>query len=119
LKLLASVVLGISAVCSAFFLNGGLYRTDTIQVGLVHKTNILTGEVSLCRFEHGCQQFSTPQLFEGKSIISVYRRQYPQYNDLSNDQLAKALYKKLKSELNITISEAEFIKIFTHVEQRT
>ncbi|EHW0642930.1 MULTISPECIES: hypothetical protein [Vibrio harveyi group] len=119
MKLLASLVLGISAVFSAFFLNGGLYRTDTIQVGLVHKTNILTGEISLCRFDNGCQQFSTPQLFEGKSIISVYRRQYPQYNDLSNDQLAKALYKKLKSELNLTISEAEFIKIFTHVEQRT
>ncbi|MCR9366085.1 hypothetical protein [Vibrio antiquarius] len=119
MKLLPSVVLGISAVCSAFFLNGGLYRTDTIRVGLAHRTNILTGQVSLCRFDNGCQQFSTPQLFEGKSIISVYRHQYPQYNDLSNAQLAKALYKKLKPELNTTISEAEFIKIFTHSEQRT
>jgi hypothetical protein len=48
---------------------------------------------------------SKPEAVESKpeagrsTVLAEFRQQYPQYNDLSDDQLADAIYKKFYSDM--------------------
>ncbi len=50
--LVAAIILA-----SAILLNGGIYKYETVQVGVVHKYNVFTGSVELCIQKRGCNNF--------------------------------------------------------------
>ena len=106
----------LAIICSTFLISvflftGGFYKVETIQLGLLHKTNIITGKTFLCNFETGCNPFPEYKEVEPESIISLFRDRYPQYNDLSNEKLMNGLYRKYTEKFGIKISESEFNKI--------
>jgi hypothetical protein len=111
MRFLSICIVSLSLVASAFFISGGIYKTETIQLGLLHKTNIITGSLMLCRFDNGCTAFPEFKELEESSILSLYRSKYRQYNYLSNKKLSSALYEKYKSNLGLSISKSEFNKI--------
>lgn len=108
------IILSIALIVSAFIFNGGLYKFETIQTGVVHKINILTGHIELCIFNNGCTSFPAYKKAPKFSILTLYRQKYPEYNDLDNDQLVSALHKKYTTELNLQLSKEDFSEFLMH-----
>ena len=119
---------GLVLICShiiggSIFLSGGIYSIDTIQVGVIHKLNKFTGHVELCHLVKNipkCQPLSNMEVLTSIALdtrsaldgdlqtLSMFRKKYPQYGDLSDEELVLALYHKYKVNADSSLSLEEY-----------
>lgn len=116
-------IFGILLVFAALIISGGFYRTETVQLGIVHRTNIITGELSICALEEGCKLFSEqpepikPVQSTAKIddqafyTISHIRSLYPQYDDYTDLELAEGMFNKFIAETNSNASKEAFFEV--------
>lgn len=56
-KIQKTIILCSVIITLAILFNGGFYKFETVQAGLVHKYNIFTGTIELCVQGRGCNEF--------------------------------------------------------------
>lgn len=123
MKPLNITIVCIALVLSIYLLSGGLYRYETVQLGIIHRMNIITGDISVCVMEEGCKDFSKntqpPKDNENNHLIiesaifpiKYYRNNFPEYNEYTNEQLANALYAKFSDDSGLKVSKKAFFEV--------
>ena len=127
MKISASIIFVLSLLIAAFIISGGIYRTETVRAGIVHRVNIITGDISLCTFNEGCKSFSKIQeqqvnIRSSDALLAVYplthfRELYPMYKDLSDKELAEALYNKYKERSGINVSKESYFNVIGYAPE--
>lgn len=122
----STIILALCILIAALIVSGGVYRTETIQAGVTHRTNILTGEIDLCILDKGCEPFSersfepqpepTPKSSRENDILATYplehfRTLYPEYDDLSDSELAGTLYKIYLEQSGLNVSKESYFEV--------
>ena len=122
MKSLNITIICMALIISVYMFSGGIYRYDTIQLGVIHRINIITGNVSVCIMEEGCKDFVTKavSLYEKKikcpdiesAIFPItYYRNNPEYNAYTDSQLANWLYAKYTNDYDLKVSKESFFEV--------